>query len=642
MKLDSSQRFQLAASLRSNTDAMILLSATPHQGMHDKFQALLELIHPERKDEINTLALNPEILNEMVFRNNKADVTNSNGDFIFKGKTTTAVRVEVSSAAKAFDIKLQKYIKRGYEAGNKLGNKGNAIGFVMTVYRKLAASSIAAIHHALQKRKKRIQESIQDQVNVPDIEEKDERYIGEYEEEFTTEAKEFFKGEIDILDELIIDAKKLRNDDNKLHVFTKELIANTQNTSEFNKVLIFTEYRTTQNYIKEALEREFGGDSVQVINGSMSHQERKKSIAKFEDHSPFLISTEAGGEGINLQRKCHIMVNYDLPWNPMRLVQRIGRLYRYGQEKRVVVFNIHSPGTADEQIIDMMYTRINKVVEDMSRVGDEYNDRLYEDILGEVSDLIDVNQILKDATITGIDRTKDRIDEALARAKDATSKQRELFEYAASFDSNELRRELRITQEHGSAFVLGMFKLLDIEILETSHNGRVWQIRLPELVKEELRISRIRYAVTLDRILAVNRPNIHMLDLDSFLMKFLLKKAKSYEFMGLSAVIQSNSLKHSAFMTSLLRWQNDQGQRRRQEYTVYGIKADNGRVSVNPDDFGEWLKKPARTGQVVMEQQHNKTLLTAMEHAADTRLAEVSNRHLHPENCQWVSGAWVE
>ncbi|MCF6209532.1 MAG: hypothetical protein L3K24_02400 [Gammaproteobacteria bacterium] len=358
-------------------------------------------------------------------------------------------------------------------------------------------------------------------------------------------------------------------------------------------------------------------------------------------HSFTKSPTEAGGEGINLQRKCHIMVNYDLPWNPMRLVQRIGRLYRYGQQKRVVVFNVHSPDTADEQIIDLMYTRIDQVVNDMAGVSSEFNEQMQDDILGEIADLMDVSKILAEATVAGIHRTQERIDEALARAKAATAKQRELFEHAASFDPDETRHELRISQEHGAAFVQGMFQQLDIEVVDTTHNELLWHIRLPEPVQQELGVTRSRYEVTLDRILAINRPGTHMLDLDSFLMQYLIRKAKSYDFMGLSAVIQSDNLDGAAILTSLLRWQNDQGQRMRQEYTAYEIAAD-GQVTVNPQAFSEWLKQPAQTGDVTIDREQNRSWFEATEGAADRRLAEVSNQHLHPENNQWVSGAWLE
>lgn len=640
-KYDASQRFVLAAELRKTTDSLLLLSATPHQGMHDKFTALLELLHPERKDELMTLALNPEILRDMVFRNHKADVTDAEGNFIFRGKTTKAMRVEASAEAQAFDKTLQDYLKQGYAAGKARGIKGNTIGFVMTVYRKLAASSVAAIQSALERRKERLKGEFSQGYSIRDLDEKDQRYSGEWEEQLATDAKEFFDGEIALLDELLAEAAKLRANDGKLQLFLTELVETILAENPKQKILIFTEYRNTQSYLKESLQQRFGNHCVELINGSMPHQDRQKAINNFEDQAQFLISTEAGGEGINLQRQCHIMVNYDLPWNPMRLVQRIGRLYRYGQVKRVVVFNIHSPGTVDEQIMDLMYTRIDQVVTDLCTIGDEFNETLQDDILGEIADLVDVKQILNDATEAGIDRTQQRIDEALQRAKESTEKQRELFQNAASYDPNETRNELAISKEHSIAFVTGMFKQLHIDIVESSHNDALWHIRLPENIQQELNSKRLRYEVTLDRQLAVHRPNTHMLDLDSFLMQYLLGKAKAYDFMGQTAVLKTDTIKGQTFFTGLLRWQNDQGNRLRQEYTAYQV-LNNGKVITNPSAFSEWLRQPAITGQVKTDKALNQELLQKAETAADKRLAEVSNQYLQPENNQWVTAAWLE
>lgn len=640
-KLESSQRFDLAADLRQRTDALILLSATPHQGMQDKFLALLELLHPERKNEITKLELNPEILRDMVFRNRKADATDAQGNFIFKGKTTKALRVEITPAAKTFDKTLQDYLKQGYTAGKSLGFKGNAIGFVMTIYRKLAASSIAAIQSALLRRKERLQGKINTGYSIIDLDEKDQRYIGEWEEQLATDAKEFFAGEMDLLNALLIEAEQLKANDGKLQLFLKELLPSILFNNPKEKILIFTEYRNTQNYLKAAIQQEFNSHCVELINGSMPHQERKIAIDNFENDGQFLISTEAGGEGINLQRNCHIMINYDLPWNPMRLVQRIGRLYRYGQQNHVVVFNIHSPETVDEQIIDLMYTRINQVVKDLCVVGEEFNDKLQEDIIGDIADLIDVKQILNEATLEGINRTEQRINEALERAKNSANKQRELFEYAASYDPNEIRNELKISREHSEAFIEGMFRLLHIDIIEKTHSNALWHIRLPEEIQNELDSKRSRYEVTLDRQLASIRSGTHCLDLDSFIMQYLLEKAKSYDFMGLTGVLKTDIFKGKAILTGLLRWQNDQGNRLRQEYTAYQV-LDNGKVITNPSAFSDWLKQPAKTGVVVINKEDNKALLESCELSADKRLSEVSNEYLHPENNQWVSAGWIE
>lgn len=640
-KLDSSERYTLAANLRSKAKHMLLLSATPHQGMQDKFVALLELLRPERRRELMLLNLKPEMLHDMVYRNHKADVTDAEGNFIFQGKLTRAMKVPASEELQAFDKTLQDYLRQGYEAGVEMGRTGNAIGFVMTVYRKLAASSSAAILNALRNRLARLEKKLNGDCKTD--EPVDERYFGEWEERLATDAKEFFVGEILLLNELIQKAEQLKRNDHKLQLFIDEVIRKILAANPAEKVLIFTEYCTTQNYLCETLRCHFGADKVELINGSMGHAERRDAIARFEDQGQFLISTEAGGEGINLHRKCHIMVNYDLPWNPMRLVQRIGRLYRYGQKKKVVVFNIHQPDTMDQQIINLLYDRIDSVVHDMAAVQkDEFNDGLKDEILGELAELIDVEDILQAATLQGIERTRDRIDEALRQAQAATAKQRELFKYAACSDANELRDELEITQEHLLSFVLGMCDQLGIEVAERTHRSKLLRIRLPEVVMRELGMSpkaSPRMDATLDRELAAHRPGTHMLDLNSPFMQYLLRKARDYDFGGLAAVLQEDELGEGALFGAMLRWQGLQGKRMRQEFVT--IQVNGQRAQLNPPAIGQWLLQPAQSGDMKPTPEQCKALFACAESVVNQRLASVSNRYLIPENLQWVSAGWT-
>ena len=401
-KFEAADRFKLAATLRENTDSLLLLSATPHQGMQDKFQALLELLRPELLPEIQTLALNPEILRDMVFRNRKSSVTDANGEFIFKSKVSKVIDIPQTTEEEAFDRALRKYLREGYAAGKRRGRTGIAIGFVMTIYRKLAASSISAIHKALERRLKRLLTEHMEQAASPDdYVEADERFLGEWEEQFESAEDEFFEGEIIMLRALIAQAASLLLADGKITHFVDHVISEILAANADEKVLIFTEYRATQDYLAKTLKTHFGEDTVNFIHGSLDQQERAAEIAAFEDRGQFLLSTEAGGEGINLQRRCHVMVNFDLPWNPMRLVQRVGRLYRYGQKENVVVFNVHSPQTIDAEIINVMYARIQQVVQDMANVGTEFRVGLEDEILGEVADLMDIESILEDALEAG-------------------------------------------------------------------------------------------------------------------------------------------------------------------------------------------------------------------------------------------------
>ncbi|HEK2821623.1 TPA: DEAD/DEAH box helicase [Pseudomonas aeruginosa] len=640
-KLDSSERYDLAKSLRSQTEHMLLLSATPHQGMQDKFVALLELLRPERRTDLMALNIKPEILHDMVFRNHKADVTDAEGNFIFQGKITSALQVPSSKESIEFDKTLQDYLRKGYDAGEALGRTGNAIGFVMTVYRKLAASSAAAIHRALCNRLQRL---LDDEANgLSDEEPRDQRYLGEWEEQFTSDAREFFAGEVQLLKDLIAEAAALKANDLKLKLFIEDIIGKIHAANADEKVLIFTEYRTTQNYLREALADHYGSDQVELINGSMQHAERREAIKRFEEQGGFLISTEAGGEGINLQSKCHVMVNYDLPWNPMRLVQRIGHLYRYGQKKKVVVFNIQQTDSLDQNIVDLMYERIDSVVTDLAEIQrHEFNEGLKDEILGQLAELIDVEDILQEATKLGIDRTRERIDEALKQARTAAAKQRELFAHAATSDPNELRDELEITVDHLYSFVLGMFDQLGIEVAERSHKERLLRIRLSEQVMRDMGLSpkaSRRMDVTLDRMLAANRPDTHMLDLNSKLMQYLLGKACEYDFGGLAAMLKAPELEEGALLGAMLRWQGPQGKRMRQEFVA--IQVNDGKAKLNPAKASQWLLTPAEHSPQSPDTDTSKLLFKVAEEMANQRLANASNRYLIPENLDWASAGWT-
>jgi len=636
LKLDSTERFRLAALLRRQTDSIILLSGTPHQGMHDKFQSLLEILRPALKEKIRTLSVNREILSDMIIRNNKSKVTDTNGNLIFKGKRTYIIETPVSEDALDFDRELREYLKRGYAAGKILGHSGIAIGFVMTTYRKLAASSVEAIRQALIRRKSRLTDARQEQ--LAKTLEVDDRFFGEWEEFYESIEKEFFAGEMELLDKLIEKAGQLRKADLKLRAFLNELVEHVLKSNPQEKVVIFTEYRATQDYLKDALETRFGQGAVSLINGSMTLDERAQAIADFEESVRFLISTEAGGEGINLHRRCHILVNFDLPWNPMRLAQRVGRLYRYGQRQPVIVFNVESPQTLDCEIINLMYRRIEQVVKDLSVLGDEFHEGFADEILGQLAELLDVEGILDKATTTGIQRTREEIEEAISWARTALERQQELFEYVTGFDPEEAKNELKISGDHVRSFLEGIFKETGIEILGTTHQGSVWEIRIPESIRDAIGESRRRFRVTLDRDLASRRANINVLDIDFPLFRYLLDYAKSYHFDGLTSSL--HNLEGRALFTALLRWQNEQGIRMRQEFTAAVIHED-GDVEVNPESFCNWLLQPSADGSSVGSFQEAMRFRDLFQAALDRRLSEVSNLDLHPENRQILSAAWI-
>src|SRR5690606_1553865 len=146
---------------------------------------------------------------------------------------------------------------------------------------------------------------------------------------------------------------------------------------------------------------------------------RASDLDRFNEDCQFLVSTEAGGEGLNLHRRCNVMVNFDLPWNPMRLVQRVGRLYRYGQREHVVVFNMKAAQTLDQEILSGMYERLNQVAADLASVTGENSAGLVEDILGQLIGALDVQEILEQALVSTEERSEERIRAAIERAQEA-------------------------------------------------------------------------------------------------------------------------------------------------------------------------------------------------------------------------------
>nr|WP_241878128.1 helicase-related protein [Psychrobacter sp. PraFG1]UNK04553.1 hypothetical protein MN210_09705 [Psychrobacter sp. PraFG1] len=242
-----------------------------------------------------SLSINPEIIRDMVFRNHKADVTDLEGNFIFQGKTVNAVSVPSSPEFKTFERQLAQYFKLGYSASTEGENQqARAIGFVMTTYRKLAASSIKAIRSALLRRIAKI-ENRRDELHaivdsLTELE-ADERFAGENEERMLTHAhnpdREFFDGELQLLQELIMSSNELLNNDKKFEYFKSEVIDKILANNPEEKVLIFSEYRNTQDYIKDNLVNTFGDASVSLINGSMTHDERRAAIEHFESEGSF-------------------------------------------------------------------------------------------------------------------------------------------------------------------------------------------------------------------------------------------------------------------------------------------------------------------------------------------------------------------
>jgi ERCC4-related helicase len=636
---ERAQRYRLAETLRPEADAFLLLSGTPHQGYTDRFIAILELVRPDLRAQIHALEANPEIVGEMILRNRKTEVTDADGNFIFKGQQIHRVPVDPSRETQQFQKLLQSYLKRGYKASEGRGSTGRAIGFVMTTYRKLASSSIAAIERALQLRQERLagmagmQSDIgrDDGITITDLSEGGDEQDDLAQSISATKAEEFFAYENDLLDKLLTHAAIVRRQDEKLRMFIEKVVDPL--VSQGKKLLVFTEYRATQSYLRDALDRHFSNkEQVVLINGSMNLDEKLAAIDAFNGQARFLVSTEAGGEGINLQQSCHVMVNYDLPWNPARLVQRIGRLYRYGQQETVIVFNLHARDSFDNSAIDLMMQRVMQIVTDMAPVGAEYNERLYAEILGEVLETVDLAAVLQSATSMEIERTRDQIDEALDRARRAQRLQREIFTHVAGYDPNALRGTLGFTMQHVNLFIQGMLPFIGASLTAALHDGRVLDIRLPEDLRGTFPefAQRTAVRITTDRRMAQKLRETVLLDFESTFFRYLIDCAKSHRFDGIYASILSPAGIDGVVAAFKLRWQNDQGDALTEEFVLL-FASTGGSMEDSPSFFAQWLVSPLTSAPTpsVIPGSRAKVFDRFLE-AANHRLGAESTRFKQP------------
>jgi superfamily II DNA or RNA helicase len=408
-KVDKTQNYQLAEALRDYTDALLLLTATPHAGdpNHGRFINLVKLL--EANVDFTPLVddglFRPKDATpyaKLILRTPKLKVTDAQGKAVFKGRRTIQLDFRMYPDEKQFYDAVEDYIRTGYNSLEKIEDPTHrrAVGFILTSFQKLNASSLRAIRAALQIRLGRLQEKLEKLPVEEEDEEADQRYLGEQEERAALKSdRELLQDEIAILKRLLaLDVTKQKKIDR-----LRELLTQIDKENPGAKVLIFTEYRRTQEFLKERLEAWYGAGTVALINGDLKlegktpeadSKRRSQQLFRDDPNVRFLVSTEAGGEGINLQF-CHILVNYDLPWDPMRYEQRVGRVYRYGQSKVVQIYNLKNKDTIEDTVRSYFDQKLRFAAAALTRVTGEDAEELIASLNGQLEAEIDPEEIYK-------------------------------------------------------------------------------------------------------------------------------------------------------------------------------------------------------------------------------------------------------
>ena len=418
-KVAATKRYDLVSRLTSQADHILLLTATPHHGDEEKFAHFLRLIDPDLFPEPHRLGKQATAIRKDVFRLGKdspwslrrlkEDLKDLDGSRLFPDRHAMTVTFRLNSEEYALYKSVTAYINEFIP--QQTGQRRSSAALTRTVLQRRLVSSTCAIHESLKRRLKKQQDLLDEleglsptqrakrlaalQGLLPDAEQDEDDLDDEVRDQLVDEYTaalelEQLRAEIAALKEIVEQARRVRElaNDSKLAALKKCL-----GEAQFvelkdgrGKLLLFTEHRATLGYVREHLER--WGFTTCEIHGGMNPHERKRAQEQFRTNAQVCVATEAAGEGINLQF-CHLMINYDMPWNPTRLEQRLGRIHRIRQDRDVYAFNFVATESEDGQPI-VEGRILHRLLEKLDTMNEALEGRVF-DVIGEVLSLNDVN-----------------------------------------------------------------------------------------------------------------------------------------------------------------------------------------------------------------------------------------------------------
>ncbi len=400
IKIDKTKRYQLGETLSGQTENLLFLTATPHKGDEENFRLFLDLLRPGFFAKTELLKESIQQKDNPVFiRRLKEDMHTFEGKAIFPPRYVRSVRFRLTPAEAALYNQVTRYVRDYFDKAKK----NRSISFALMILQRRLTSSTHAIYRSLVRRKERLEELLElpekirqdeDYLNVrgisaeelEDMEEEERERIEERLMHLTiAENIADVKAEIIQLEGLIVQAEEVRVQEieSKLVGLKDNVLAQLGE----RKLLIFTEFRDTVSYLVEKLR--VWGYQVVTIHGQMNMDARITAEHKFKDQAQIMVATEAAGEGINLQF-CSLLVNYDIPWNPNRLEQRMGRVHRYGQDREVHIWNLITRDTREGQIMDRLFEKMERMKEALG------SDRVF-DIMGEIIPGSRMDDLIKEA-----------------------------------------------------------------------------------------------------------------------------------------------------------------------------------------------------------------------------------------------------
>ena len=476
-EVHKTKRYKLGELLSNVCRHFLLMTATPHNGKDEDFQLFLRLLDGDRFEGKFRDGVHTSDPSDLMRRLLKEQLLKFDGTPLFPERRAYTVNYTLSTQEAHLYQRVTDYVRREFNRADQLDNNGRkgTIGFALTVLQRRLASSPEAIYQSLKRRKARLEDRLREEQllqrgananidpnaglpsytndEIDELDDSPDDEVENTEEQLVDKATAAqtiveLRAEIAILQELEELSRRVRESgkDRKWDELSS-LLQNSQDMFDPNglrrKLIIFTEHRDTLNYLAEHIRSLIGKpEAVVTIHGSMGREQRKTAEQLFtQDKDVFvLVATDAAGEGINLQR-AHLMVNYDLPWNPNRIEQRFGRIHRIGQTEVCHLWNLIARETREGEVYNCL---LEKLDEERKALGGQVFD-----VLGSMKF---EDKPLRDLLIEAIrygDRpdVRDRLKHAVDNAFNRQQLQVLIEERALTTDSMDISRVRKIQEE---------------------------------------------------------------------------------------------------------------------------------------------------------------------------------------------------
>lgn len=603
-KQQTTQNYRLMEALQGHTRDLLFLSATPHQGDNFQFWSLVNLLDNHLFDSPEAMISHRSLLNRVMVRRTKREVVDANGKALFVRRQVHTETFEPALREQRFYEQLTGYLRTGYEAAGvfragRTTSAQRAIGFVMTAFQKMMSSSPRAIRQALRRRllvllvreqidveKKRRTNfepdlatqyvRLQDEMRllareillttdkvisdedadayIAQVRQRIARKLAEMEEttewslDSDEEGDEGVYADAEIPDESSLVRELIglvpegtdRKFDRLLSVIT-----GLRGENQGERFIIFTQYRETLEFLRLELSKIYGAEKIATIKGGPL-DDKIEAAERFwdENGAKFLISTSAGGEGINLQC-ARVLFNYDLPWNPMAVEQRIGRIHRYGQKDVAQVYNLIARDTVEERIYGLLTDKLQAVAKAIGKTDRETGEPLEDfrlDILGFLGSNPNYQQLYKQALVDkDYQRTARQIEEMMQQAQSARTALMELSQDLTYFNLEHYRRiSGRFNLRQLGVWCRDAVIRLGGTVLPV---GEFWQILTPDCLKSFSQVASKYDFVSFDRELAMRKKKCELLGLGHPLVDALVAYLQNAPFSGDATILPADGAK---------------------------------------------------------------------------------------------------